>query len=98
MRLLNYERLKNMAALVLCASAFAASWMGLGEKLEILVSHVIDMSKRIHRVPEFFYYALADGIRRLFSRYGNGWGRHMPDARRQTDDRQLLLPLCFTPG
>ena len=98
MRLLNYERLKNMAALVLCASAFAAAWMGLGEKLEILVSHVLDMSKRIHRVPEFFYYALADGIRRLFSRYGNGWGRHMSDARRQTDDRQLLLPLCFTPG
>ena len=72
--------------------------MGLGERLEILVSHVIDMSKRIHRVPEFFYYALADGIRRLFTRYGNGWRRKMPSARRQDDDRQLLLPLLFTPG
>ncbi|MBQ6911899.1 MAG: transposase [Bacteroidales bacterium] len=98
MRLLNYERLKNMAALVLCASAFAASWMGLGERLEILVSHVVDMSKRIHQVPEFFYYALADGIRRLFTRYGNGWGRKTPDVPSHDDDRQLLLPLCFTPG
>ena len=54
--------------------------MGLGEKLEILRGHVIDLSQRIHKVPAFFYYAIADGIRRLFTRFGEGWESH----RRET--------------
>jgi hypothetical protein len=98
MRLLNYDRLRNMAALVLCAAVFAASWMGTGERLEILVAHVVDMSRRIHKVPEFFYYAIADGIRRLFTRFGRGWGRAMGEPPSQEDDRQMLLPLFFAPG
>lgn len=98
MRLLNYDRLRNMAALVLCAAVFAASWMGRGERLEILVSHVVDISKRIKKVPEFFYYAIADGICRLFTRFGNGWRRARDRPPDQAEDRQLLLPLLFTPG
>ena len=80
-----------MAALVLCASAFAASWMGLGEKLEILVSHVLDMSKRIHRVPEFFYYAIADGLRWLFVRHGRWRGLDCP--REECGDLQMEFEL-----
>lgn len=95
MRLLSYTRLKNMAALVVCAAAFASTWIGLGEKLEILRGHVIDLSQRIHKVPEFFYYAIADGIGRLFSRFGEGLGRREkpPDPG---ESCQMLLSLCFT--
>ena len=72
MRVLSYERLKNMAALVLCTAHFAASWMGFGERHKILTSHVVDLSQRINKTPEFYYYAVADGIRRLFTRFGQG--------------------------
>ena len=96
MRLLDYQRLKNMAALVLCASVFASSWMGLGEKLKILTGHVIELSRRIHKVPEFFYDAIADGIRGLFARWGKGW---KAKAREKPPDpmeaRQGLLDLGF---
>ena len=98
MRLLNYDRLKNMAALVVCAAAFASTWMGLGEKLEILRGHVIDLSRRIHKVPAFFYYAIAEGIRRLFSRFGGGWGRQREETSDSEDPRQMLLELRFEPG
>ena len=98
LRVLTYERLKNMAALVLCASHFAAAWMGMGERLKILVSHVTELSQRIHKVPEFFYYAIADGIRRLFTRFGKGWRRAKEKPPDPAEDRQMLLSLCFAPG
>lgn len=98
LRVLTYERLRNMAALVLCASHFAAAWMGMGERLKILVSHVTDLSQRIHRVPEFFYYAIADGIRRLFTRFGKGWRREKEKPPDPSEDRQMLLSLSFAPG
>ena len=98
MRLLNYARLKNMAALVACAASFAATWMGLGEKLTILRDHVIDVSQRIHDVPEAFYYAIADGIRRLFTRFGAGWTRAKEKPPDPMEGRQMLLSLCFAPG
>ena len=97
LRVLTYERLKNMAALVLCAAHFAASWMGMGERLKILVSHVVDLSQRIHEVPEFFYYAVADGIRRLFTRFGKGWRQGQKKPPDPAKDRQMLLSLCFVP-
>ena len=53
MRVLTYERLKNMAALVACAAHFASVWMGMGERLKILVAHVVELSQRIHKVLEF---------------------------------------------
>ena len=98
MRLLNYARLKNMAALVVCAAVFASGWMGLGEKLEILRGHVIELSQRIHKVPAFFYYAIADGIQKLFTCYGNGWGKHRDGPSDVEDPRQLLLELSYSPG
>ena len=98
MRLLNYVRLKNMAALAVCAASFAATWMGLGEKLTILRDHVIDISQRIHEVPEAFYYAIADGIRRLFTRFGAGWKRERERPPDPEEERQMLLDLCLAPG
>lgn len=95
MRVLSYERFKNMAALVLCTAHFAASWMGFGERHKILTSHVVDLSQRINKTPEFYYYAVADGIRRLFTRFGQGWRRDREKPPDPIENRQMLLPLGF---
>lgn len=71
-RVLTYERLRNMMGLVLAASYFAAVYLGFRAKMEILVTHVLKASKRIFGVPDFRYYAIADGIRELLNRYNKG--------------------------
>ena len=39
-RLLRYDRLKAMAAIVLAVAYFAMAWLGLREKLAVLADHV----------------------------------------------------------
>ena len=69
-RVLDYERLKNLVALTMAAAYFAAVWLGEKLRLEVLCRSVAKLSKRFFGIPEFHYYALADGIRTLFSRLG----------------------------
>ncbi len=71
-RVLTYDRLKNMATLVLAASYFAAVWLGTKTKLNILAMHAMNAAKRLFGIPDFRYYALADGIRAIFKRIGKG--------------------------
>jgi hypothetical protein len=71
-RVLTYGRLRNMMGLVLAASYFAAVYLGFRAKMEILVTHVLKASKRIFGIPDFRYYAIADGIRELLNRYNRG--------------------------
>ena len=44
----------------------AAAWLGKKVKLEALANHVAKVSRKMFDVPEFFYYAIADGMRWLF--------------------------------
>jgi hypothetical protein len=67
---LDYERLRNLAALVMAAAYFAAVWLGEALKLAVLASRVSRVAKRFFGVPEFHYYALADGISVLLSHLG----------------------------
>jgi hypothetical protein len=69
---MTYDRLKNMAVLVLAASYFAAVWLGTTSKLKILAMHALTAAKRIFGIPDFRYYALADGIKTIFKRIGKG--------------------------
>jgi hypothetical protein len=71
-RLLTYERLRNMMALVLASSYFAAVYLGIRAKLQILTAHVLKAAKRIFGIPDFRYYAIADGIRELLNRHNKG--------------------------
>ena len=71
-RVLTYDRLKNMSVLVLAASYFAAVWLGTTAKLNILAMHAITAAKRLFGIPDFRYYALADGIKTIFKRIGKG--------------------------
>jgi Transposase DDE domain len=69
LRVLNYERLRNLAALVMAAAYFAAVWLGEALKLVVLASRVSRVAKSFFGVPEFHYYALADGISVLLLRF-----------------------------
>ncbi len=59
-----------MVALVLAAVYFSAVWLGESLKLAVLATRVTQAAKRFFAVPDFHYYALADGIATLFTRLG----------------------------
>ena len=69
-RVLDYERLRNMASLTLAAAYFSGVWLGESLKLTVLATRVAKVAKRFFGVPDFHYYALADGIAMLLSRLG----------------------------
>ena len=71
-RVLTYERLKNMMALVLAAVHFAAVYLDSRPKLEIMAVHIMKTAKRIFGIPDFRFYALADGIGKILDRTDNG--------------------------
>ena len=52
-RVLQYDRLKNLAALVMTAAYFAAVWLGEKLRLAILCRRVAKLSKRFFGIPEF---------------------------------------------
>ena len=91
MRLLDYQRLKNMAALVVAVSYFAAAWLGRKVKLEALANHVAKVSRKMYEAPEFFYYAIADGLRWLFVCHGR-W-RGLDCVREKRGDLQMEFEL-----
>lgn len=76
-RVLKYRRLKNMIALLLAVIYFNCAWLGGRLRCEILTSNITHAAKRIYGVAEFFYYAIADGLGRLFARHG-AWRQAMP--------------------
>ena len=74
------RKLKNMAVLVLAASCFAAVWLGTRTKLNILAMHAMNAAKRLFGVPDFRYYALADGIQSISKRVGKGTLHPIPPS------------------
>ena len=62
------RRLQNMVVLANSVAFFTASVIGTRMKLEILSSHLITASKVLLGIPEFRYYAIADGIREVCAR------------------------------
>ena len=90
-RVMSYASWRNMSALVLVTAYFAAAWLGRGVRKDVLVAHIERMHQRFNDVPEFFLYALADGIRRAFSRYGS-WKSRSATKPKLPDDGQPDLP------
>lgn len=67
-RVLGYESLKNMMALALVAMAFSMVYLGQQTRLAVLAHHALRAARRFFGVPDFFYYAVADGIREILSK------------------------------
>lgn len=71
-RVMTYNRLKNMAVLVLVAAYFIAVHLGLKAKYTLLAAHALHCARRIFGIPNFRYYALADGIKAILTRAAKG--------------------------
>jgi len=66
-RVLRYQRLKNLVVLVTAAAYFAATFLGQKLKLKILCEKLLIISQRFFGIPPFRFYALADGIKHLLA-------------------------------
>jgi hypothetical protein len=62
-RLLTYVRLQNMMAFVLAAAYFTMVYLNLRTKLRVLSGHLLAAARRVFGIPDFRFYALADGIK-----------------------------------
>jgi hypothetical protein len=88
-RLLTYIRLQNMMALVTAAAHFTMAYLSLRTKLRVLTGHVLQAARRLFGIPDFRFYALADGIKEhLFARK---WGFQGPNLYPQPESRQRWL-------
>ena len=94
MRVLRYERLRNLTALVLAAVYFAAVWLGESIKLAVLTTRIVQTAKRFFGAPDFHYYALASGIATLFSRLGR-WKPPPKPPPNPADGVQLAWPFLY---
>ena len=56
-------------------------------KLEALANHVAKVSRKMYEAPEFFYYAIADGLRWIFVCHGR-W-RGLDCVREKHGDLQI---------
>ena len=78
-RLFKYGKLKAMAAVVLATVYFSMAWIGNSEKHDVIARSIARMSFRIHDVPEFHFYAIADGASDVLKR-GRRWRGFDPAA------------------
>ena len=68
-RVLNYQGLQNLMPLVLAVMYFCACVLDHDLRLRVMASYVERAAKRLFGIPDFKYYALADGLRSLFTRH-----------------------------
>ncbi len=90
-RVLKYQRLKNMMALLLAVFYFIARLLDTNQKLKIMTGHVFRQAKRIFGIPDFKYYALGDGLSAIFKRSPG-----TPEARKPPKLDPAQLGLGFT--
>ena len=86
-----YERLYNLANLVLEWSSVAGVYLVTGDKLAIPVQHIELVAKRIFGIPELHSYAISDGIKQvLFGRatgIGSSRGEQVCTCSLRSSDR-----------
>jgi len=93
-RVLSYRGIRNMASIVLATAYFSSAWLGRHMKREVLAEHLKSLSQRLGKVPEFANYAIADGLKRAFTRFGK-WCRKIIDPEPEPTENDLLE---FLPG
>lgn len=97
-RVLTYQRLKNMMAMALLAMFFTMVYLGRQVKLDILCHHALTAAKRFFGTPDFKYYALANGLHKLLSgrhKQTFAFGSGLPETSPQADMLDLF-GLCVT--
>jgi hypothetical protein len=74
-RVQTYQGLQNLMPLLLAVMFFCACVLDHDARLRIMARYVENAAKRVFGIPDFKYYALADGLRALFAR-NPGFIRH----------------------
>jgi hypothetical protein len=93
-RVLGYRSLQNLLPLVTAASYFAAVVLDGRAKLRIMAGYVFQAAKRLFGIPDFRYYAIADGLQSIFQRHP---GRIYAPGQAFRDQQQSLLSLMELP-
>jgi hypothetical protein len=88
-RLLSYERLRNLMALLTAVMYFTAVTLGIKLKLRVLSKHLVRAARRVFGVPDFRLYALADGIKHILFNRSTRLGLQLRPP--ETIPRQHLL-------
>jgi hypothetical protein len=86
-RVMKYQRLKNLVLLVTAAAYFAATFLGQKMKLRILCEKLLIISQRFFGIPPFRFYALADGIRNVLAQTCPG----IPSQKPPSSQMELLF-------
>ncbi len=60
--MLGYRRLQNLLPLVTAAAYVAAVVLDAKAKLKVMAAYVFKAAKRFFGIPDFRYYAIADGL------------------------------------
>lgn len=68
-RLLRYRALQNLMPFVSGAAFFLCCVLGRRAKLQVMAGHVLVAAKRLFGIPDHQPYALADGLRSIFTRH-----------------------------
>lgn len=79
-RVMKYQRLKNLVVLVTAAAYFAATFLGQKMKLRILCEKLLIISQRFFGIPPFRFYALADGIKKILAQTSPGTPEKSPPS------------------
>jgi len=90
-RVLNYQGLQNIMPLLLAVMFFCACVLDSDQRLRIMAQWTEKAAKRLFGIPDFKYYALADGMRALFTRHP---GAPQPHSR-SPNNHQLDLLMTF---
>lgn len=67
-RVLSYRSLQNLMPLMLSAAYFASVVLDTQAKLKVLCGYALKAAKRLFGIPDFHYYAIADGLTGIFQR------------------------------
>jgi len=92
-RVLTYKGLQNLMPLVLSATFFAACVLDHDARLRVMAGYIERAAKRVFGIPDFKYYALADGLRALLTRHP---GRPVTRPGPKTDQQMTLFAFHHT--
>ena len=90
-RLFKYDKIKAMASVLLATIYFSMTWIGNTQKHEVIAQSIARMSFRIHGVPDFHFYAIADGTSDILKR-GRRWRGFDP----KETEKKMTIPHCLT--
>ena len=90
-RLRKYEKLKAMAAILLVTVYFSMAWRDNTEKDALVAATIVYKVLRLHAVPEYHFYTIADGRREVLA-HGHKWNA---STLKKSLDEKAFSPFMY---